>query len=236
MESASRSVCPVVDMAAEDSDGVERLPCRFSRRVVLHPQSPGGTQRSVQDRSPEMFMRGNRFAALAGGNTDTMPHKDVAVATQPAPVPLATWVDDESQRECPRRRLQLISQSTRVVGSNTVVHADFVEDELRVVADDRHPRVFGGEVPPNDNDELESLRDGDSVVTEFDSVEEDVFVPEVVARAPRGGSGRALACGSPWKKLFRRAVPTILPVTPEGGNCFCCCHVCSSAGLHAVES
>ena len=47
MESASRSVCPVVDMAVEDSDGVE------------------GTPRSVQDMSPEMSVLGNRFAALA---------------------------------------------------------------------------------------------------------------------------------------------------------------------------
>ena len=47
-ESASRSVCPVVDMAAEDSDGVASLSCRFSRNVVLNPQSSGGTQRSVQ--------------------------------------------------------------------------------------------------------------------------------------------------------------------------------------------
>ena len=88
MDEASRSVCPVVDMAAEVSDGVERLPCR--RRVVLHPQSPGGTPRSVQD---------NRFATLASGDTDGMPHVDAE------PVPLPTWVDDESQRGHPRRRL-----------------------------------------------------------------------------------------------------------------------------------
>ena len=56
------------------------------------------------------------------------------------------------------------------------------------MADDRHPRVFGGVVPPNDDTELKSLRDGDSVVTEFDSVEEDVFVPEIVARVPHGKS------------------------------------------------
>ena len=87
----------------------------------------------------------------AVADTDAMPHVDVAVATQPTPVPLATWVDDESQRGYPRRWLHLISQSTRVVGSNTAVHENFVEDELRVVADDRHPRV-----PPNDVDELES--------------------------------------------------------------------------------
>ena len=67
------------------------------------------------------------------------------------------------------------------------MHADFVE-----VPDDRHPRVFGGEVPSNDDDELESLRDGDSVVTDFD-VEEDVFVSEVAARVPRGGSAEVRA-------------------------------------------
>ena len=46
---------------------------RFGRRVVLHPQSSGGTPRSVQDRSPNMSMCGNRFAALAGTETVTMP-------------------------------------------------------------------------------------------------------------------------------------------------------------------
>ena len=99
MESASSSVCPVVDMAAEDSDGVASLPNRFSRRVVLNPQSPGGTPRSVQDRSPEMSVRSNRFAALA---------TDIDDAVQ---VPSPTWVD-VSQQEHPRqrRRLQLISQ------------------------------------------------------------------------------------------------------------------------------
>ena len=58
--------------------------------------------------------------------------------------------------------------------------------------DDRHPTVVGGEGPSNDDDELESLRDGDSVVTDF-NVEEDVFVPKVAARAPRGGSAEVRA-------------------------------------------
>ena len=44
MESASRPVCPVVDMAAEDSDGVASLPCRFSRRVVLEELTIGSGQ------------------------------------------------------------------------------------------------------------------------------------------------------------------------------------------------
>ena len=80
-------------------------------------QSSGGTPRSVQDRSPDMSMRGNRFAALAGAETVSVPDMDDAVATQPAQVPLPTCVDEEPQGECPRQRLrlQLISQSTRVL-------------------------------------------------------------------------------------------------------------------------
>ena len=129
MESASSSVCPVVDMAAEDSDGVASLPNRFSRRVVLNPQSSGGTPRSVQDRSPEMSVRSNKFAALA---TDI----DDAVATEPVQGPSPTWVD-VSQQEYPRqrRRLQLISQSSRVSGAVAALHGDVGEDEMRVSAD-----------------------------------------------------------------------------------------------------
>ena len=87
-ENASHSLCPVVDMVVEDSDGVE----------APH----------VQDMSPEMLVLGNRFAALA---CKCNAHVD-AVATQPAPVPLATWVDGESQREHPRLRLL---PSTRIL-------------------------------------------------------------------------------------------------------------------------
>ena len=70
MESASRSVCPVVDMAAEDSHGVELLPCRFSRRVVLltrrHPTiCSGQVTRNVG--------AWQQIAALAGADTDAMP-------------------------------------------------------------------------------------------------------------------------------------------------------------------
>ena len=100
----------VVDALEEDLD---RGQAPFSRRVVLHPQSSGGTPRSVQDRSPEMSMRGNSFAALAGAETVAMPDMDDAVATQPAQVPLPTWVDEEPLGEYPRQRrwLQLICQS-----------------------------------------------------------------------------------------------------------------------------
>ena len=102
------------------------------------------------------------------------------------------------------------------------------------------------EVQFYDDDELESLRDGDSVVTEFDSV---VFVPEIDARATRGGSAEVRAalrsfgrCGFGHnhldpsvrhaehssfllevpnllavQKLLRKAVPTILPDKQEGG-------------------
>ena len=86
--------------------------------------------------------------------TDALPDMDDAVATQPAQVPLPTWVDEESQGEYPRqrRRLQLISQSTRVLGADAAIHAHVAEDEMRVVADDRHPGVSGGEVQANDDD------------------------------------------------------------------------------------
>ena len=146
MESASRSVCPVVDMAAEDSDGVASLPNRFSRRVVLHPQSSGGTPRSFQDRSPEMSVRSNRFAALAGAETDTMPDINDAVTTQPVQVPLPTWVDDVPQEEHrQRRRLQLISQTSRVCGADAALHTYVAEDEMRVAAD--HDSEFDTESP-----------------------------------------------------------------------------------------
>ena len=109
-------------------------------------------------------------------------------------MPLPTWVDEEAQGEHPRqrRRLRLISHPTRVLGADTEVHADVAEDELRVVGDDRHTWFFGEVQPSDDDDETESLRDGDSVVGEFDSAREDVFVPEVDARAPRVGVGRSL--------------------------------------------
>ena len=74
-----RGGCPeqvplhVVDALEEDLD---RGQAPFSRRVVLHPQSSG-----VQDRSPDMSMSGNRFAALAGAETVSMPDMDDAVAT-----------------------------------------------------------------------------------------------------------------------------------------------------------
>ena len=119
---------------------------------MLRPS--GGTPQSVQDRAPEMSVRGNRFAALAGAETDAMPDMNDAVATQPAQVPLPTWIDEESQGEYPRqrRRLQLISQSTRVLGADAAIHAHVAEEELRVVADDRHPGVSSGEVQANDDD------------------------------------------------------------------------------------
>ena len=117
-ESVPATQAHVVDALEED---LGRGHAPFSRRVVLHPQSSGGTPRSVQDRSPDMSMGGNRFAALAGAETVSMPDMDDAVATQPAQVPLPTCVDEEPQEEYPRqrRRLQLISQSTRVLGADT---------------------------------------------------------------------------------------------------------------------
>ena len=139
------------------------------------------------------------------------------------------------------------------------------------MANDKHPMVCGGEVQPYDDDELESLRDGNSVVAEFDSDEEDVCSRSWCAcstwRVGRGQGSSAVfgRCGSGHNLLdpsvrhaehssflagpvlhlhaFRygrnysgEAVPTILSDTPEGGNCFCCCHACCLAGFHAVES
>ena len=121
MESASRSVCPVVDMAAEGQS-------------VKPFFQEGGVAPTVIRRNPAV--RSNR-SAMAGAETDTMPDIDDAVVTQPVQVPLPTWVDDVSQEEYPRqrRRLQLISQSSRVCGADAAFHADVAEDEMRVAAD-----------------------------------------------------------------------------------------------------
>ena len=71
---------PLHDSDAFEED-MDHGGARFGRRVVLHPQSSGGTPGSVQDRSPNMSMRGNRFAALG---TET-----VAVPTSGHSVPRA---------------------------------------------------------------------------------------------------------------------------------------------------
>ena len=76
LHEVGRLVCqeqvPMHDLDALEED-LDRGRAPFSRRVVLHPESSGGTPRSVQDRSPEMSMCGNRFAALAGTEIVTMP-------------------------------------------------------------------------------------------------------------------------------------------------------------------
>ena len=73
LHEVGRLVCQE-QVPMHDSDAlVDHGQVPFPRRVVLHPESSGGTSRSVQDRSPEMSMRGNRFAALAGTETVTMP-------------------------------------------------------------------------------------------------------------------------------------------------------------------
>ena len=59
---ASPEQVPLHDSDAFEED-MDHGGARFGRRVVLHPQSSGGTPRSVQDRSPNMSMR-DRFAAL----------------------------------------------------------------------------------------------------------------------------------------------------------------------------
>ena len=97
---------------------------------MLHPQSSGGTRdRFEATGHPKCRCEADRFAAL--------PDIDDAVATQPVQVPLPTWVDDVPQEEYPRqrRRLQLISQSSRVSGADAALHADVAEDEMRVAAD-----------------------------------------------------------------------------------------------------
>ena len=105
-------------MAAEDSDGVANLPNRLPRRVVLHPQSSGGTPRSIQDRSPEMSVRSNRFTALA---TDI----DDGVAT----------LMYHTRNTHVNVVLHQISQSSRVSSAGVALHVDDGEDEMRVSAD-----------------------------------------------------------------------------------------------------
>ena len=76
LHEVGRLVCPEqVPMHDLDAleEGVDHGQTQHVRRVVLHTQSSGGTPRSVQDRSPDMSMRGNRFAALAGTETVAMP-------------------------------------------------------------------------------------------------------------------------------------------------------------------
>ena len=72
LHDVGRLVCPeqvpMHDMDALEK-GVDHGQTQYARRVVLHPQSSGGTP----SRSPEMLMRGNRFAALAGTETVAMP-------------------------------------------------------------------------------------------------------------------------------------------------------------------
>ena len=96
---------------------------------MLHPQSSGGTPQSIQVRSLEMSVRSDRFPALA---TDI----DDGVATELVQGPSPLWVD-ASQQEYPRqrRRLQLISQSSRVSSAGVAFHVDVGKDEMRVSAD-----------------------------------------------------------------------------------------------------
>ena len=90
-----------------------------------------------------MLVRSNRFAALATNIDD-------AVATEPVQGPSPSWVD-VSQQEYPRqrRRLQLISQSSRVSSAGTALHVDVGEDEMRVSAD--HDSEFDTESFPADD-------------------------------------------------------------------------------------
>ena len=75
---------------------------------------------------------------------------DDGVATEPVQGPSPSWVD-VSQQEYPRqrRRLQLISQSSRVSSAGAALHVDVGEDEMRVSAD--HDSEFDTEsFPAND--------------------------------------------------------------------------------------